>query len=100
VSALADFNRAVEDSDWAHASGKTSRSVDAGTEGAGVIGAVVFGSDQGLVGQFNDVVAVLRSKTCRPCQASTRFGLSASAFMSAWRAGMALRGLFPVPDLR
>jgi len=28
-----------------------------------VIGAVVFGSDQGLVGQFNDVVADFAVKT-------------------------------------
>jgi F-type H+-transporting ATPase subunit gamma len=31
--------------------------------GAGTIGAVVFGSDQGLVGQFNDVVADYAVKT-------------------------------------
>jgi F-type H+-transporting ATPase subunit gamma len=31
--------------------------------GAGAIGAVVFGSDQGLVGQFNDVVADFAVKT-------------------------------------
>ena len=31
--------------------------------GAGAIGAVVFGSDQGLVGQFNDVVADYAVKT-------------------------------------
>jgi F-type H+-transporting ATPase subunit gamma len=30
---------------------------------AGAIGAVVFGSDQGLVGQFNDVVADYAVKT-------------------------------------
>ena len=34
-----------------------------GRTDAGAIGAVVFGSDQGLVGQFNDVVADFAIKT-------------------------------------
>jgi len=34
-----------------------------GQTDAGAIGAVVFGSDQGLVGQFNDVVADFAVKT-------------------------------------
>src|SRR5271170_1066931 len=34
-----------------------------GQADAGIIGAVVFGSDQGLVGQFNDVIADFAVKT-------------------------------------
>ena len=66
VSALADYYRAVE-------LGLGSCFRESGTEPhiaerkgktvAGVIDAVVFGSDQGLVGQFNDVVADFAVKT-------------------------------------
>ena len=56
-----------------------------GQTDAGAIGAVVFGSDQGLVGQFNDVVADYAIKTLRLCPANPRSGPSASAFMRAWR---------------
>jgi F-type H+-transporting ATPase subunit gamma len=66
---------------------------------AGAIGAVVFGSDQGLVGQFNDVVADFAIKRWRPCRANPRSGPSVSAFMSAWRTrACRLRGLFTVPN--
>ncbi len=50
----------------------------------GVIGAVVFGSDPGLVGQFNDVVAdfALKALTNMPTKPKV-FGPSASVFMLA-----------------
>jgi F-type H+-transporting ATPase subunit gamma len=61
VLALADYERTVElglgacfrQSEPAPATPTVERGARAG---AGVIGAVVFGSDQGLVGQFNEVV--------------------------------------------
>lgn len=53
---------------------------------AGAIGAVVFGSDQGLVGQFNDLVAdyavltlctsITSPSTARTCR---RFGIGSAA---------------------
>jgi len=52
---------------------------------AGAIGAVVFGSDQGLVGQFNDVVADYAIKTLAALPANPRSGPSVSAFMRAWQ---------------
>ncbi|MFZ7127630.1 MAG: F0F1 ATP synthase subunit gamma [Desulfobacterales bacterium] len=65
----------------------------------GVIGAVVFGSDQGLVGQFNDVVADYAAKTLA--------GMTVEA--SVWAvgervqarladAGLPVLGLFTVPN--
>jgi F-type H+-transporting ATPase subunit gamma len=60
VRALGDYYRTVElglgvcfraTGSAAWMTGETRR------KDAGAIGAVVFGSDQGLVGQFNDVVA-------------------------------------------
>ena len=52
----------------------------------GAIGAIVFGSDQGLVGQFNDVLADFVDQDARPlCPAKRKSGPSASAFMRGWR---------------
>src|ERR1039458_1491029 len=58
VSALTDYYRAVELGLGAcfRESGPAPL-IAKGKTVAGAIGAVVFGSDQGLVGQFNDVVA-------------------------------------------
>ena len=51
---------------------------------AGAIGAVVFGSDQGLVGQFNDVVTDHAVKTLASSdRTNRRSGPSASACMRA-----------------
>lgn len=60
VSALADYYRTVELAlgaclrERAH---ETQRGETSGRPSARMIGAVVFGSDQGLVGQFNDLVS-------------------------------------------
>jgi len=66
VRALGDYYRTVElglsacfrESTLAAPMTKQKKQID-----AGAIGAVVFGSDQGLVGQFNDVVADYAIKT-------------------------------------
>lgn len=66
VRALGDYYRTVELGlsvcfrEREQASWMTGRKKQAAT---GVIGAVVFGSDQGLVGQFNDVVSDYAIKT-------------------------------------
>src|ERR1017187_3674268 len=60
VSALADYNRTVELGLGAcfRESGPVPLLAEPkGKAIAGALGAIVFGSDQGLVGQFNDVVA-------------------------------------------
>lgn len=58
VRALADYNRTVEQGLGAcfRAQGPLSMNAS-GRPTSSTIGAVVFGSDQGLVGQFNEVVA-------------------------------------------
>jgi F-type H+-transporting ATPase subunit gamma len=89
VSALSDYYRAVElglgacirDSGPA-----TTRAEHKAPAEAKAIGAVVFGSDQGLVGQFNEVVADYAIKT-----------------LAAWPgkltdAGLPPVGLFAVPN--
>ena len=51
----------------------------------GPVGAVVFGSDQGLVGQFNDVVADFALRPWPLFPANPRSGRSANACMRACR---------------
>jgi F-type H+-transporting ATPase subunit gamma len=66
VGALGDYYRTVEMGLGAcfRASRPSTPSITRkGALDAGAIGAVVFGSDQGLVGQFNDVVADYAIKT-------------------------------------
>lgn len=66
---------------------------------AGAIGAVVFGSDQGLVGQFNDVVADYAVKTLAALPAKPEVwavGERVHARLAA--AGLPPIGLFTVPN--
>lgn len=67
---------------------------------AGRVGAVVFGSDQGLVGQFNDVVADRAIKALvalAPAKAEVwAVGERVQARLAD--AGLSLMGLFPVPN--
>jgi F-type H+-transporting ATPase subunit gamma len=61
VHSLDDYYRTVELGlvAWLHQSGAEIRLGGAARAHSGAIGAVVFGSDQGLVGQFNEVLADL-----------------------------------------
>jgi len=66
---------------------------------AGAIGAVVFGSDQGLVGQFNDVVAdyAVKTLTALPAKAEV-WAVGERVHARLADAGLPLRGLFTVPS--
>src|SRR5271156_5230916 len=61
VLALADYERAVELGLVVCLRKRSGAAADAGRAGAAAltVSAVVFGSDQGLVGQFNDVLAAM-----------------------------------------
>jgi F-type H+-transporting ATPase subunit gamma len=99
VSALADFNRAVELGLGAcfRESGPAPLSTERKTDGA--IGAVVFGSDQGLVGQFNDVVADFAIKTLSALPGKHEvWAVGERVHERLADAGLPLRGLFPVPN--
>ena len=68
--------------------------------GSIAMGAVVFGSDQGLVGQFNDVVTDLTVKTlasspAKPCEV---WAVGARVHARLAEAGMPPVGLFNVPN--
>ncbi|MCL4176984.1 MAG: F0F1 ATP synthase subunit gamma [Verrucomicrobia bacterium] len=66
---------------------------------AGAIGAVVFGSDQGLVGQFNEVVAEFAIKTLAVLPGTPRvWAVGERVHSRLADAGLPLAGLFTVPN--
>jgi F-type H+-transporting ATPase subunit gamma len=70
-----------------------------GQTDAGAIGAVVFGSDQGLVGQFNDVVADYAVKTLAALPGKPEvWAVGERVHARLADAGLPLAGLFAVPN--
>lgn len=66
---------------------------------AGVLRAIVFGSDQGLVGQFNDVVADYAIRTLAALHGKCRvWAVGERVHARLADAGIPLVGLFPVPN--
>jgi F-type H+-transporting ATPase subunit gamma len=67
--------------------------------GEGAIGAVVFGSDQGLVGRFNDVVADYALKTLAALPGKPQvWAVGERVHDRLADAGLALEGHFAVPN--
>ncbi len=65
---------------------------------AGAIGAIVFGSDQGLVGQFNEVVADHAIKTLAALPGKPQvWAVGERVHARLVDAGLPLMGRFPVP---
>jgi F-type H+-transporting ATPase subunit gamma len=102
VRALGDYYRTVElglgvcfrgTGSAALMTGETRRT------DAGAIGAVVFGSDQGLVGQFNDVVADYAVKTLGALTDKPQvWAVGERVHARLADAGLPLMGLFTVPN--
>ena len=102
VRALGDYYRTVElglgvcfrgTGSAALMTGETRRT------DAGAIGAVVFGSDQGLVGQFNDVVADYAVKTLGALTDKPQvWAVGERVHARLADAGLPLIGLFTVPN--
>lgn len=102
VRALGDYYRTVElglslcfrVNDLAAALTGDTRRTD-----TGAIGAVVFGSDQGLVGQFNDVVADYACKTLAALPGESRvWAVGERVHASLADMGLPLSGLYTVPN--
>jgi F-type H+-transporting ATPase subunit gamma len=102
VRALADYYRTVELGLGAcfRESGPAPLIAERkGPPVAGAIGAVVFGSDQGLVGPFNDVVADYAVKTLAALPAKPKvWAVGERVHARLADAGLPLKGLFPVPN--
>jgi F-type H+-transporting ATPase subunit gamma len=76
-----------------------STTVETRRTDAGAIGAVVFGSDQGLVGQFNDVVADCAVKTLGFLTKKPQvWAVGERVHARLQDAGLPLVGLFTVPN--
>ncbi|MGC9451364.1 MAG: F0F1 ATP synthase subunit gamma [Oceanipulchritudo sp.] len=102
VRALGDYYRTVE-----LGLGAWFRTVKSGASvverqvhtGSGGIGAVVFGSDQGLVGQFNDIVADFTVKTLADLPGNPHlWAVGERVHARMTDAGLPPRGLFTVPN--
>ncbi len=102
VSALADYYRTVELglSACFRQSGMAPRVAENKWQAvSGAIGAVVFGSDQGLVGQFNDIVADYAVKTLASLSANSNvWAVGERVHARLSDAGLQLMGLFSVPN--
>lgn len=102
VRALGDYYRTVELGLGACFRGSESAAVVMERKGkadAAAIGAVVFGSDQGLVGQFNDLVADFTVKTLAdlPGQPNV-WAVGERIHARLTDAGLPPLGLFSVPN--
>jgi F-type H+-transporting ATPase subunit gamma len=70
-----------------------------GKPDTGLIGAVVFGSDQGLVGQFNDIVADYAIQTLAALPGKPHvWAVGERVHARLSDAGLSLMGLFTVPN--
>ena len=102
VRALADYYRTVELGLGAcfRESEPAALMVERnGTTDAGAIGAVVFGSDQGLVGQFNEVVADYAIQTLAALPGKPQvWAVGERVYARLADAGLPRMGLFPVPN--
>lgn len=102
VHALADYSRSVELGLGVCLRESESEALPAEPKGhadKGAIGAVVFGSDQGLVGQFNDVVADFAVQTLAARPGKHRvWAVGERVHARLSDAGLPLAGLFGVPN--
>lgn len=102
VLALADYYRAVElglSVCFRAGAAETSLPERKGASEAGGIGAVVFGSDQGLVGQFNEVIADYAVKTLAALPGKPQvWAVGERVQEHLIDAGLPVRGLFPAPN--
>ena len=100
--ALADYYRTVELglSICVRKSAPAARMTEVrGRTDEAIVGAVVFGSDQGLVGQFNDVVADFAVKTLATLPGAHQvWAVGERVHGRLSDAGLPLVGLFAVPN--
>jgi F-type H+-transporting ATPase subunit gamma len=100
VRALADYERSVElclkvcfRQGWP-AAGRSSKG-----RGAEVVGAIVFGSDQGLVGQFNEAMAEFVETTLAMLPGEKKiWAVGDRLYARLADAGLSLAGKFAVPS--
>jgi F-type H+-transporting ATPase subunit gamma len=102
VRALADYYRSVElglGACFRESKPAALTNEPIGRSASGAIGAVVFGSDQGLVGQFNEVVADYAIETLAALPGRPQvWAVGERVYTRMADAGLPLAGLFAVPN--
>ncbi len=102
VRALGDYYRTVElglSVSFRSAHPAARQTVASRRYDAGEIGAIVFGSDQGLVGQFNDLVVDFAVETLSALPGTPRiWAVGERVFGRLEDAGLPIFGLFAVPN--
>jgi F-type H+-transporting ATPase subunit gamma len=102
VRALADYYRILElglGVCFREGEPQTSMADGKGRSDAMAVGAVVFGSDQGLVGQFNEVVADYAIEALAALPGSLHvWAVGERVHARMMEAGVPLAGLFAVPN--
>jgi F-type H+-transporting ATPase subunit gamma len=102
VSALGDYYRTVElglGACFRESEPVAPRVKRKGKPDTDVVGAVVFGSDQGLVGQFNDIVADYAIQTLAALPGKLHvWAVGERVHARLSDAGLSLMGLFTVPN--
>jgi F-type H+-transporting ATPase subunit gamma len=102
VSALGDYNRTVEMGlglCFRKSALVAPITAAKGRTGEESVGAVVFGSDQGLVGQFNDIVADYAIKTLAALPGKPHvWAVGERVHARLTDAGLSPMGLFTVPN--
>ncbi|MHB1078241.1 MAG: F0F1 ATP synthase subunit gamma [Prosthecobacter sp.] len=99
VYALADYWRTVElGLSVCLRQGERSAEIQP-SNNTGVIGAIVFGSDQGLVGQFNDIIADYAIKTLAALPGKPQvWAVGERVHARLADAGLTMAGRFAVPN--
>ena len=100
VRALGDYSRTVElGLSLCFRGTGSAPSMTGGTRRADAVGAVVFGSDQGLVGQFNEVVAdhAIKALAALPAKPEV-WAVGERVYARLAEAGLSPMGLFTVPN--
>lgn len=99
VRALGDYERSVELGLSVCFRGSGSSMHSGEGKRARVVGAIVFGSDQGLVGQFNEVMAEFVEKTLTPMPSEKKiWAVGERIYGRLGDAGLSLAGQFSVPS--
>jgi F-type H+-transporting ATPase subunit gamma len=101
VKAVADYSRSIElglGACFREIRHQSPMMEPTTASGAAVIGAVVFGSDQGLVGKFNELVAdyALKTLAAMPCKPQL-WVVGEQVYSRLADSGLPLRALFNVP---
>jgi F-type H+-transporting ATPase subunit gamma len=102
VQALAEYYRSVElglSLCLRQPEVQARRAIEPAPGAKAAIGAIVFGSDQGLVGQFNEQVAAFAIQTLREMPGDLQvWAVGERVHGSLEQAGLPLKGLFRVPS--